>query len=152
MKISEIMTKKVYTIYPDSSVKEAARLMFKHGFTGLPVINKKNQLVGIITESDLIKQKAKIDLPLYIQFLDSILYLENPSKKIEEEIRKILGTKVADLMTKKVITVTPDTEVSDLATLMLDKHINPVPVIKGKKLVGIVSRADLIKLLEGKGH
>jgi len=147
MKVSKIMTKKVYTIYPESTVEEAAKIMFNKGLTGLPVINRKNQLVGIITEADLIKQKAKIDLPLYIQFLDSILYLENPTKKIKKEIQKILGIKVVDLMTKKVITITPDTEVSDLATLMLDRHINPIPVVKNKKLVGIVSRADLIKLL-----
>ena len=113
--------------------------------TGIPVVRGK-EVVGLVTEADLILQKAKLHIPNYIQLLDSFLYLEDPGE-VEEELRKILATKASELMTKEVITVDPDYPLGDLVALIEDEHINPVPVIRNKELVGIVSRADIVKLL-----
>lgn len=145
MKISEIMNKKVLTCSEDTSVKEVAKILVDNHLTGIPVVRKK-ELVGIVTEADLIMQKAKLHIPSYIQLLNSFLYLEDPNE-VEEELTKILATKAGELMTKDVVTVDPDYSVEDVASLIEEEHINPVPVVKGERLVGIVSRADIVKLL-----
>jgi CBS domain-containing protein len=145
VKVSEIMTKKILTISLDTPVYKIAEVLYKNGFTGLPII-ERDKVVGIVTEADLVMQNAKIHMPTYIQLLDSFLYLESPGH-LEKELHKILGTKASEIMTGKVITINPESSIEDLATLITDNHINPVPVVKNNKLVGIVSRADLVRLL-----
>lgn len=145
MKISEIMRKNVITCKEDTSVKEVAKMLVENDLTGMPVVKGK-EIVGIITEADLIMQKAKLHMPSYIQLLNSFLYLEDPSE-VEEELQKILATKARELMTTEVITVEADYSVEDVASLIDEEHINPVPVVRDNELVGIVSRADIVKLL-----
>ncbi|MBI2954253.1 MAG: CBS domain-containing protein [Chloroflexi bacterium] len=145
MKVSEIMTKDVVTVSPDAKVGEIARLMIEKGITGLPVV-VGNRVIGIVTETDLVARNAHLHFPTFIQILDARIYLQ-PPRHFEEELRRILGTTAADVMTQEVITVTPDTEVSDVATLMFEKRVNPVPVVAQDRLMGIVSRSDIIRLL-----
>lgn len=145
MKVSTIMNKNVITVTGDTKIKDVARVLIRYGFTGVPVV-KKQEVIGIVTEADLIMQKAKIHIPKYIQLLDSYLYLENPAQ-VEEELHKILGLTAEEIMTKDVVTIQSDAPVEELATLIKEKHINPVPVVKGRRLVGIVSRADIVRLL-----
>src|SRR3989337_1538975 len=147
MKINEIMTKKVITVMPETAVKDVAQILYANALTGVPVIDSENHVVGIINESDIISQERHIHMPTYVSLLDSMLFLENPDKKIESEIHKILGTKASDIMTKEIITVSPDDELTEVASLMVDKKINPVPVVENSVLVGIISRADIVKLL-----
>lgn len=145
MKVAEIMTKKVISVKPDTSVKEVAKILFSKNLTGVPV-EDSGKLIGIITEADLVMRQAPVHMPSYIELLDSFIYLERP-KHLKEEIDKVLGTTASDIMTKNVVTVEADSSVEDLADLIRDKHINPVPVMKDSKIVGIVSRADIVKLL-----
>lgn len=145
MKVRDIMTHKVISCEADTKVNEIAKKLVKHDITGMPVVEGE-KVFGIVTEADIIMQKAKIHIPSYIQLLDSFLYLEDP-KEIEEELKKILGIRASEIMTENVVTIDPDASVSDLATLIEEEHINPVPVVKDGKLVGIVSRADIVKLL-----
>jgi CBS domain-containing protein len=145
MKVRDIMTKKVVFCEAKTKVTEIAKKLIKYDLTGMPVVRGK-KIIGIVTEADVMMQKSKIHIPNYIQLLDSFLYLEDP-KEIEGEIKKILGTKAQEIMTPSVITIDADAKVEDLALLFEQEHINPVPVVKKGKLVGIVSRADLVKLL-----
>lgn len=145
MKVRDIMTKKVIFCEAKTKVSEIAKKLIKYDLTGMPVVKGK-KVIGIVTEADVMMQKSKIHIPSYIQLLDSFLYLEDP-KEIDEEIKKILGTKAEDIMTSNVITIDADAKVEDLALLFEQEHINPVPVVKNGKLVGIVSRADIVKLL-----
>ncbi len=145
MKISEIMRKNVITCREDTSIKEVAKLLIENNLTGIPVVKGK-EIVGIVTEADLIMQKAKLHMPSYIQLLNSFLYLEDPSE-VESELEKILATKACELMTAEVVTVDPDYSVEDVASLIEEEHINPVPVVRDGRLLGIVSRADIVKLL-----
>lgn len=146
MKTSDIMTKDVKYVHEDTHVSEIAHILIENNIGGVPVVNKEGLLVGIITEGDLVVRTAKLHYPTYIQFLDSLIYLES-TKKYENELRKALATIAADLMTSEVVSVPPDTDIADLATLMFEKHVHPVPVTQDGKLVGIVSRTDLIKLV-----
>ncbi|MEW6408190.1 MAG: CBS domain-containing protein [Patescibacteria group bacterium] len=145
MKVRDIMTKKVVFCEINTPVSEISKKLIKYDLTGMPVVRNK-KVVGIVTEADVIMQKSKIHIPNYIQLLDSFLYLEDP-KEVKEEIKKILGTKAEDIMTPSVITIDADAKIEDLASLFEQEHINPVPVVKNGKLVGIVSRADIVRLL-----
>jgi CBS domain-containing protein len=145
MKVSEIMRKNVITCKEDTPVKEVAKLLIENNLTGIPVVKGK-EIVGIVTEADLIMQRAKLHMPSYIQLLNSFLYLEDPGE-VEEELKKILATKASELMTTVVVTVDPDYSVEDVASLIEEEHINPVPVVRDETLLGIVSRADIVKLL-----
>ncbi len=145
MKVSDIMTKDVLVVAPETPVFKVAEILYNNGYTGITVV-QGDKVVGIVTEADLVMQNTKLHMPSYIQLLDSFLYLENP-KHIEEELHKILGTRAEAIMTHQVVTIEPEATIEDLATLITDHHINPVPVVKNEKLLGIVSRADLVRLL-----
>lgn len=145
MKVKDIMTKKVTSVGPETKVKDIAELLVKHDITGVPVVKNK-KVIGIVTEADLIMQRSKIRIPDFIQLLEARIYLKN-GKKLEEDLKKIFGITAKEVMTSDVVVITPEASVQDLATLIADHHINPVPVVKNDKLVGIVSRADIVKLL-----
>ncbi len=146
MKVKEIMTTEVVSVGPETKVNEIARLMLERQISGVPVIDDSNAVVGIVTELDMIVRNARLHFPTYIKLLDSTFYLESP-QHFGEELRRALGTTAKDIMTQKVITVGPEAEVEDVATLMVEKRANPIPVVEDGRLVGIVSRTDLIKLL-----
>lgn len=145
------MTKQVITCSADTEIKEAARLMYLNGLSGLPVLDQAERVVGIITEQDLVKIEGRLHLPLTFAFLGSLIYLDDPlnGDEIEKQLRALLATKVADLMTKEVVTIPADASLEDLAEIFLQKKINLVPVVADGKLVGIISRADIVKLIAG---
>lgn len=145
MIVKDIMTKKVVTVTPDMSIKDVAKLLYEYHLTGAPVV-RDGEIVGIVTEADLIMKYSSLHFPEFIQLLESRLYLENPSQ-FEKELRKFVAFEVGGIMTKKIVTVSPEDSIEKLATLIKEEHVNPVPVTKGGSLVGIVSRADLVKLL-----
>ena len=151
MTVKEIMTKNVIACQASTSVKEAARLMYLNGLTGLPVLNEKDQVVGMITEYDLMKIEGRLHLPVTFALLGSIVYLENPlhGDEIQKQLEELMATKVEMLMTKDVVTISGDAPLEDLAEVFLHKKVNPVPVVEDGKLVGIVSRADIVKLIAG---
>ncbi|MGM0420671.1 MAG: CBS domain-containing protein [Bacillota bacterium] len=138
----DIMTKEVITVGPDTSVEEAAEIMSKNDISGLPVIEEGN-LIGIVTEKDLIIKNKKLHFPDYINLIGGIIYLES-YKKFQEEFKKYVAVKVEQLMTKEVETISPDTSVEEIADLMSREEVNRLPVLEGDKLVGIVTRKDLI--------
>ncbi len=146
LKAKDIMTKQVITVAPDTPVKEVAKTLWEHRINGVPVVDENGDIVGIVTEADLIDQNKKIHIPTAIFFLDSLIFLENP-KKLDQEIKKMVGTTAADVCTKKVITVDEDTPVEEIATIMAEKRINTIPVTKNGKLVGIIGRGDVIRAM-----
>ena len=89
----DIMTKKVITVKPDTSIKELSALFVKHGLSGAPVIDEGGGLYGVVTENDLISQNKRLHIPTVISFLDAAIYLES-SKKFEQELKRMAATKV----------------------------------------------------------
>lgn len=150
MKISKILTKDVITVTSETTVKEIAKLMIKHDLTGIPAV-ENGKVVGIVTEGDLIMKKTHLHLPTYIQLLDSFLYLES-TKEVEKDLKKILAVEAKDIMTKDFTTVKLDSTVEELANIMHEKHVNPIPVMDNEKMVGIVSRSDLVALIAEQNH
>lgn len=144
MLAKEIMTRDVITVSPDASVEEVIKVLSEKGISGLPVTDQTGRLVGVVSEGDLLVRTKQLHFPSYLQFLAGVIYLES-LKRFEEEIRKAVAVKVKDIMTEEVVTASPDTSVTELATLMTEKGINRIPILEDKKLVGIVSRADIIR-------
>ncbi len=138
MTAKDIMTKNVVTVKKDTPVEEIINVLLTKGISGVPVIDDENNLVGVVSEADLIyKEKSVLPISSYL----------NNKKKFMKDYRKVFATKADEIMTANVITATEDTTVEELATVMLEKRIKRIPIVQNKKLVGIVSRADIIKTL-----
>ena len=146
MLAKDIMMKDVITVKPEDNIDEAARLMSNHSISGLPVVNDEGELVGIITEGDLLGKHKKISPPAYIEFLGGIIFTESQDK-FYREIKRYMATEVKELMSTEVITVTPDTTVEEIATIMDKEGVKRLPVVENDRLVGIVSRANVIKVV-----
>lgn len=144
MLAKDIMTKSVITVHPEMSLKEAASVFLKYNISGAPVVNEHQQLQGIITEGDLVRQQQPLEKPLYLFFLDGSFPLNY--KKMNEELEAMTATSVAQLMTKEVLSLPEYVEVSEVADLMLRKHVNRIPIInEDEQLLGIVTRQDIIR-------
>ncbi len=142
----EIMTTNVITVKKETTVRELAELFTTHRIGSIPVVDDDGSLIGIVSESDLVEQDKNFHIPTVISLFDWIIYLES-EKKFEKELRKMTAQTVGDIFTKDVETVSPDTPVSDIADIMSRKKIHSLPVLEGNKIVGIVSRIDLIRTM-----
>ena len=140
------MTKNVITVTPATTVTELAQLLASHNIGGVPVLDSSDTLLGVVTESDLIDQKKKIHIPTVVTILDSVFYLENPDK-MEKEMKKIAGATVGDIYSKDPITVDEETLIDEVATLMAEKNVHTLPVMRGDVLVGVIGKKDIIKTL-----
>lgn len=141
------MTREVITVSKSTSVKDLARILVANNISGVPVIDENGVLVGIVTESDLIFQNKKLQIPPVITILDSFLFLHTP-EKMEKEMMKIAGASVSDIYTSEVITISPETPLDEIATMMTDKKIHTLPVVTGnRKMVGIVGKKDLLRTI-----
>lgn len=143
--VRDIMTKEVVSVQPGTSVAKVAKAMVDGNLTGVPVV-RKGAVVGMVTDSDLVSQKSNIHSPQFLSALHSFIMLRS-SKSVEDEIKKLLGSKAEEIMTSPVVTVRPGESIAKLATLMVETKANPVPVVDDGALVGIVSRHDLLKLI-----
>ncbi|HOT24074.1 MAG TPA: CBS domain-containing protein [Thermoleophilia bacterium] len=144
--VADYMVKDVITVPPDMGVKEFAELLRDKGIGGAPVVDEDGRLLGIVTEGDLMALGSDLRFPLYIQFLDSLIYLES-AKKFEERLRKAVAATVADIMTEHVYTVRPGDPVRKVARLMSEHRFDRVPVVDGDKVVGIIGRHDVLEAL-----
>lgn len=145
----DIMTAEVTTVTLDTTVQELAAILAEQNISGAPVVNSENRLVAIVTEGDLIDQKKKIHIPTVVTILDSVFYLENPDK-MEQEIKKIAGTTVREICTPDPVTISENTKVDEIATIMSEKGLHTLPVLTDTgEIAGIVGRKDIIKTIIG---
>jgi CBS domain-containing protein len=145
MKVRDIMTAEVVVAHPDTSVNLVARLMAGRDISGVPVV-EDDQLVGIVTELDLIVRNTRLEPPAFFALLDARIPLETPAH-YRERMRHMLGTLARDVMTEKVVTIGPEEDLEALAEIMVKQRVNPLPVVEGSRLVGIVSRSDIIGMM-----
>ncbi|MBW2673308.1 MAG: CBS domain-containing protein [Deltaproteobacteria bacterium] len=145
-KAEDIMTKKVIVVHPETEIVQAARLLLEHHINGLPVVDQEGRLEGMICQDDLITQQKKLPLPSYFILLDSLIPLFS-QKDIERALKKMAAITVAVAMSADPITVGPDTELEEIATLMVKHTIHTVPVLDGGRLVGIIGKEDILKTL-----
>jgi CBS domain-containing protein len=146
MKVSQVMTREVLTLTPQTPVSEIARLLVEHNIGGAPVVAANGQVLGVVTEYDLIVRNAHLHLPTFFGFLDAFVPVRG-QHEFEEELRRALGTYARDVMSEHLYTIQSDADLEDAATIMVDHRVNPLPVVDRGKLVGIVSRSDLVRLM-----
>jgi CBS-domain-containing membrane protein len=141
MNAAEIMTKVVVTVRPDASAGEIASLLLDHKISAIPVIDDDRHVIGIVSEGDLLGQPPSGSPRAWW------LRLFNDDTVSLEEIATARHLTARDIMTKPVVTVVDQTPVDVLATLMTHCSVKRLPVLKDSKLVGIVSRTDLLEAL-----
>lgn len=146
MKAKEIMTKDVVTVTKEMTIEELARLFSRHGFSGAPVADEEGKLIGIVTENDLIKMEQRLHIPTVVTIFDAVIYLGS-SKKFEEDIKRMAATKVEDIYKKDVVTITENSTIQEIATIMSEKNIHHLPVVRKGKLVGIIGKKDIVKAI-----
>ena len=145
LKAKDIMTKDVITVKPEATVEELARLLMNNKVSGVPVINDNKKLIGIVTENDLITQNKRLHIPTVIRLFDAFILLG--SGRMEEEIRKMAATTVDEICTKKVVSITEETTLDEIATIMAEQHVHLLPVLRESMVVGIVGKADMVRAM-----
>ena len=144
MRAADVMTKKIISAHPDMSVRQAAGTMVFAGVSGMPVIDEEGRLLGMVTEGDLM-HRAEIGTGVtqrawWLELVASTRDLA--SQYVKEHARK-----VGDVMTTDVATITETCPVADIAELLERRRIKRVPVMRDGKVVGVVSRSNLIRAL-----
>lgn len=149
MKVEEVMERNVIGINRNSSIEEIVSAMLESKVSGLPVLSDGGYLVGIVTEGDLLRLKTTPRLPEFINLLGAVIYYRGVDK-YNEDFKKLLAQKASEIMTEDVVAVKEGTDIADVVHLMLDNNIKQVPVVDGSKLIGMVTRANIIRLLLNK--
>jgi CBS-domain-containing membrane protein len=142
----DIMTRDVMTVTPDTDITQATQMMLEHRINGLPVVDDQRRLVGIVCQSDLIAQQKRIPLPSLFTLLDGYITLTS-AKHFEKEVQKIAATRVEQAMTPDPVTVSPDTPIEDIASLMVEKKLHTLPVLDEGELVGVIGKEDMLRTL-----
>jgi CBS domain-containing protein len=145
IKAKDIMTKELVTVSPKTEITKAAEILLEKGINGVPVVDS-GRLVGILCQSDLIAQQKNLPIPSLFTLLDGFIPLRS-AKHFEKAFQKIAATTVADSMTPDPVTVQPDTSIEEIAALMVDKNFHTLPVVEGKRLVGIIGKEDVLRTL-----
>ena len=141
MRAHQIMTRKVITVGPDCSIADAANLMLRNHISGLPVLDKVGDLIGIVSEGDFLRRSeigTQRKRPSWLQFLTS-------TGRLADEFVDERGRKIGDVMTRDPVTVSDDTPLDEMVSLMERKGVKRLPVMRNGKMVGIVTRANLLQ-------
>lgn len=151
MRAMDVMTTNVITVDPNTSVQEVARLLSERSISGVPVVDSQNRLVGIVSEGDLL-HRVETGTERRVRrrrswWLDTI----GSDEELARDYVKSHGRTAKEVMTRDVISVAETTELADIATLLETKRIKRVPVVRDGQLVGIVSRANLVRALAAAG-
>ena len=141
MLAKDVMTRRVVTVAPETPVPEVARLLLDRRISAVPVVDAGGRLLGIVSEGDLIRRPEIVGGRRRSWWLS----LLSGGERDPAEYVRTHGGQAADVMTREVVVVAEDTPVGDIARLLEERRIKRVPVVRRGKLVGIVSRADLLR-------
>lgn len=142
----DIMTRDVITVKRDTSIEELSSILLRNEISGAPVVDDEGALFGIVTENDLISRNKRLHIPTVVSFLDAAIYLES-SKKFEQEVKRLCATRVEEICNRKTVSITEDTTVVDIATIMSESKVHLLPVVKAGKVAGIVGKRDVVKAI-----
>lgn len=143
-RVRDIMTSEAIFVSAHASVGRIAHLMHDKAISGMPVVDDARRVIGIVTDLDLIVRNTRIDPPAFLPVLEGRIPLETPGH-FKRRLQHMVGMEARDVMTEEVLTISPDEVVETLADIMVKKRVNLVPVVEEGRLVGVVSRADVIR-------
>ncbi|MET0206488.1 MAG: CBS domain-containing protein [Thermoleophilaceae bacterium] len=146
--VRDIMDPDPATVAPETPVEEVVRLMREHELPGVPVVDDDGRCVGIVTEADLVlpDDQGDLHIPHYVNLFGGTVFLE-PLSRFEHRLRKAFASDAADMMTRRPDTVGPDTTVREAARLIHESGHNRLPVVEDDRLVGVVTRVDVLGAL-----
>jgi CBS domain-containing protein len=146
--VRDIMDPDPPTVGPESSVEEVVRLMGERDESCVLVVNEGHRCIGIITEADLVigDEEGDLHIPHYIELFGGVVFLE-PLRRFENKLKKAFASRARDLMTEDPATADVDASPRDAAKLIVDRHHNRLPVVEHGRLVGLVTRADVLGAL-----
>jgi len=148
LKVRDIMTRQVITLSPEESIEDAARKLRENRISGAPVV-EGGRVVGVVSEADLMKlfeseMSINLVLPSPLEIIELPIRMH---RQLKEAAKRIAARRVEDIMTRGVITIDEEAGIEEAARIMAKHGINRLPVIRQGRLVGIVTRADIIKAL-----
>jgi CBS domain-containing protein len=148
MTVREIMDASPETVTPEATVEEVVRTLRSNELSGVPVINDGGRCVGIITEEDLVMSgdEGDLHLPHFIELFGGIVFLESMGH-FEERLRRATASTAADMMTEDPVTIEPDATVQEAGRTMSHHKHNRLPVVEHGRLVGMVTRVDVLDAL-----
>jgi CBS domain-containing protein len=146
--VSEIMDTDPVTVAPETSVEDVVAALREHELPGLPVVDSEGTVWGIVTEADLVlpDDEGDLHIPHYINLFGGTVFLE-PLSRFGDRLRKAFAANAADMMTRDIDTVGPDTSIREAARLIHESGHNRLPVVQDGKLVGVVTRLDVLGAL-----
>jgi len=144
LRVAEISHEEWPTLGPDETVESAIKLFAESGISGAPVV-ENGRLVGIVTEGDLIFRDADIKAPGFLDILGGLIPLGSWDEYRKEAL-KSAGVTVDEVMTRELITISPDASLAEASTIMADKRVKILPVAEGDALRGIITRMDILTL------
>jgi CBS domain-containing protein len=145
--VAELMNRDLLTVTPTTPLSAAIHLLVDRQISGLPVVDESGKLVGVISESDLMWREKGLDRPLYLMFLDSVIYLQNPAER-DRDLHKVLGQTVGEVMTAGAISITADATLPTAARVMHDKKIHRLPVVDAAdRPIGIITQGDIVRAI-----
>lgn len=150
--VADIMEQDPVTVTPEDTVETLLRTLREHELPGIPVVNGGGRCVGIVTESDLVlvDEEEDLRLPLHIDLFGGTIFLGR-LKPFEDRVKKAIASTVADMMTDDPIVVAPDTDLHEAARLIAEHRHNRLPVVEHGRLVGVVTRLDVLEALVSAG-
>jgi CBS domain-containing protein len=144
---ADVMDPDVIIVPPELTVRELATLLLADKSDGACVVEDE-MLIGVVTAMDLIFQEQPVHLPSFFVFFDAVIPLERPAK-VQQELDKLLGAQVKDIMSTDLIVVAPTTPIEEVAATMVKHHTGYIPVVEGGKLVGVVTKRAVLKAAFG---
>ena len=150
--VADIMDRDPVTVSPETTVEEVVRILKSNELTGVPVVNEGGRCVGIVTEADLVlaDEEGDLHIPHYIELMGGVVFLE-PLRRFEERLRKAVAASAEDMMTEDPVTVDPSASIREAARLISEKGHNRIPVVEHGRMVGLVTRVDVLQALAGEG-
>jgi CBS domain-containing protein len=146
--VRDIMDADPVTVGPSDDVETVVRLLRHHELPGVPVVNEGGRCIGIVTEADLViaDEQGDLHIPHYIELFGGVVFLE-PLRRYEARLKKAFASTVADLMTEDPVTIDPSASVAEAGRLIVHRGHNRLPVVEHGRLVGVVTRVDVLEAL-----
>lgn len=145
--VRDVMTTDVVTFTPDEAVEQAMTRLVERQIDAGPVVDADGGVVGLLSTGDLIVQESTLHGPTVLSILGASIEIPDSRHRFEEDLRRMLGSRVEEVMSRTVITCEPTDTVETAATRMHDYDVSRLPVVENDKLVGIVSRGDILRAI-----
>lgn len=149
MQVREIMSTPALTVGPETKIPEIARLMRERQISSVPVVDEQEGLLGLITELDLIERNAPLREPRYLAVLSGLIPVGlDEYRDYKEQVRHVLATNAQELMSTEVLVIDPDADLDEVMKVMIDPANTSLPVVEDNRIVGIITRTDLVRVIE----